>query len=316
MALQTDSSIVTIDTVPLRALRIVVAVADRGSFAAAGRHLDLPRATISRVVAQVEGQAGTRLFRRNTRKVVPTEAGARLIQAARAALATLDTALEPEAATHTNLSGSVRLSVSHAFGRHFVLPALGRFRADHPNVHLEAVLEDRLDDMIDQDIDLSIRLGPIPEGDLVVRRLGAIQAGLFAAPSLLQALDGGVTADNVHQIPAVGFRIPGTGRTMPWPRVASDGSIHAIRPSAVMSTGSIEALADLTRAGHGAALLPLYHVAEDVAAHRLLPVLPDVIVSSIDVHLCFREREFMPARVRAVINHLVAEMSQALRTNE
>jgi len=153
----------TIDVVPIRGLRVGVAVVDQGSFAVAERHLSLPRAAISRIVGQLEDRTGTRLFRRNTRKVVTTDAGEILIAAARRALAEIDGALEPNDARATRLSGQVRLSVSHAFGRHFVLPAIVRFRREHLGVFVEALLQTLVDDMIDEDIDFTIRLGPPPE---------------------------------------------------------------------------------------------------------------------------------------------------------
>lgn len=311
---QYDSKNMTIDSVPLRALRVAIAVAQRGSFAAAGRHLNLPRAAISRIVGQLEDRTGTRLFRRNTRRVVPTEAGDLLIDAARRALGEIDAALEPTRTSGTDLTGVVRLSVSHAFGRHIVLPSIGRFRGRHPGVHVEALLEDKLDDMLEESIDFTIRLGPVPESDLIVRRLGAIRSGLFAAPSFLHGLGYPVDRMILDRLPAVGFRIPGTGTLMSWP-VAVDGSVlQSVAPRSVVSSGSIEAVADFTRDGHGAALLPHYLAASDVAAQRLMAVLPDAISMTTDVHLCLRERRFMPRRVRAVVDHLVHEIAGALRT--
>ncbi|MEM8582506.1 MAG: LysR family transcriptional regulator, partial [Pseudomonadota bacterium] len=192
----------TIDGLPIRALRVAVAIADRGSFAAAGRHLNLPRAAISRIIGQLEDRTGARLFRRNTRKVVATDAGEHLIAAARRALAEIDGALEPASAQDTALTGQVRLSVSHAFGRHFVLPTVGRFRAEHPGVLVEMLLQDRLDDMIAEDIDFTIRLGPLPESDLVVRRLGAFRSGLAAAPALLASLGETLNRGTLGSAPA------------------------------------------------------------------------------------------------------------------
>lgn len=309
----TDSEYMTIDAIQIRALRVAVAVAERGSFAAAGRHLNLPRAAISRIVGQLEDRTESRLFRRNTRKVVATEAGEKLIEAARRALAEIDAALEPAEKSDADLSGQVRMSVSHAFGRHFVLPSIGRFRARHSNVHVETLLEDKLDDIVEEDIDFTVRLGPLPESDLVVRRLGAIHSGLFAAPSLLSSLEQPVEREALDHVPAVGFRIPGTGRIMSWP-ISVDGSVtHSIVPRTVVSSGSIEAVADFTRSCHGVALLPRYLIAADVADQRLEPVLPELISVLTDVHICFREKRFMPRRVRALVDHLASEITEMLR---
>jgi DNA-binding transcriptional LysR family regulator len=300
----------TIDALPIRALRVVVAVVELGGFAAAGRQLDLPRAAISRIVGQVEAQAGTRLFRRNTRKVVPTEAGEALARAARQALDEIDSALEPFNGDDGALSGLVRMSVSHAFGRRFVLPAVASFRARHPEVHVEVLLEDRLDDMVEAAIDLTVRLGPLPDGDLVVRRVGSIAVGLFAPPSLAAALEHPVTIETLARLPAVGFRVPGTGKVMAWP-IRHQGPIT---PTPVVTSGSIEAVADLAKAGQGIALLPRYLVATDVARGMLVPLCVDAVATSSDVHICFKERLFMPKRVRDFVEHLAEALAADLRT--
>lgn len=302
----------TIDVVQIRALRVAVAIADSGSFAAAGRLLNLPRATVSRIVLQLEEQAGQRLFRRNTRKVVITDAGQQLIAAARRALSEIDNALELSSDKDVTLSGQIRLSVSHAFGRHFILPAIGCFRAEHPGVLVETLLQDGLDDMIAEDIDFTIRLGSLPDSDLVVRRLGAVLSGLVASPSFLSALEGPLDGKTLDTVPAIGFRIPGTGRVLSWP-VSEDGAVtNAVRPHAVVMSDSIEAVLDLALEGHGVALLPHYLIAQDLEAGRLKTVCPDLVSVQTDVHICFRERRFMPARVRALIDHIAADVSSEL----
>jgi DNA-binding transcriptional LysR family regulator len=252
------------------------------------------------------------LFRRNTRKVVPTEAGEALARAARQALDQIDAALDTFDPDDRALSGLVRMSVSHAFGRRFVLPAIASFRAHHPEVHVEVLLEDRLDDMVEDAIDLTVRLGPLPDGDLVVRRVGSIAVGLFAAPSLVGALEHPVTIESLARLPALGFRIPGTAKVMAWP-------IRDRRPvtlSPVLTSGSIEAVADLAKAGQGVALLPRYLVATDVARGMLVPLCADTVATSADVHICFKERRFMPRRVRALVQHLGEALAKDLQTHE
>lgn len=302
----------TIDVVQIRALRVAVTVADHRSFAAAGRHLDLPRAAISRIVGQLEDRTGQRLFRRNTRKVVTTDAGEQLIAAARRALAEIDGALEPTSDTGAILSGQVRFSVSHAFGRHHVLPALGRFRSMHPGVLVEALLQDRLDDMIAEDIDFTIRLGSLPENDLIVRRLGAFQSGLVAAPTFLASMPEPPGRDSLGSIPAIGFRIPGTGRVMSWPILDGGQDTHSIVPNAVIQSDSVEAILDLVCEGQGIALLPSYLIRTDVQNGSLEQICSDLVSVETEVHICFRERRFMPARVRALIDHIAAEVTLAL----
>lgn len=303
----------TTESITLGALAIIETVAREGGFSSAGRRLGLPRASISRTVARTEQQLGVRLFRRTTRKVVPTAAGEVLIQGIAPALAELQAAMDDARAGTDQVSGPVRLSVSHAFGRHFVLPCLPAFQARHPAVQVEVRLADRLTDLVAEPVDLSIRLGPLPDSSMIARRLGSIEVLLVAAPSLMDSH--GIPRDlaTLDTLPAIGFRVQGTGEVYPWV-LRAEGQQHRLVPKRmIMLADSIEGVADLARDGHGVAALPYYLVAQDLKNRHLRQLLPEFGLPLVDAHLCFAEKRLMPRRVRLLIDYLTHELGGALQ---
>jgi DNA-binding transcriptional LysR family regulator len=306
----------TIESINLRSLALLQAVAAHGGFAEAGRQMALPRAVVSQLIAQLESQLDAKLFKRTTRKVALTEAGESLLARIGEPLAQIQAGLRTTQAQSDDLAGTVRLSVSHALGRLAVLPALPAFTAQHPQVQLEVLLADRIDDLIDKNLDLTIRMGPLPDSSMVARKLGDLAVGLFAAPELLGAWGAPGSLAQLQAMPAVGFRVPGSGALYGW-QLASDkksGEQHTIVSQHTPAIcNSIEGVIDLARLGAGVAAIPSCLVAADVRDGRLVAVLKRHKLPSIPVHLHFASRSLMPKRVRVLMDHLAETLPVALQ---
>lgn len=296
----------TIEGVTLHGLSVLQAVARHGSFSAAGRQLGLPRAAVSRKIAQLETQIGARLFRRTTRKVVLTDTAEALLAKIGPALEQITAALADSSQEGGAVAGEVRLSVSHAFGRQFVLPAVAAFVEQHPAITVEIMLDDRLDDLIEERIDLTLRVGPLPDSSLIARRLGRFDVVLAAARSLVEQIGVPPNLEALRAFPAIGFQVPGTGQVFPWP-LEVDGLRQPLLPDQQrLVCNSVEGTADLVRLGCGAAILPRYLVAEELRRGSLVALFEPQVTWTAEVHLCFAERAFMPKRVRLLIDHLAA----------
>lgn len=307
----------TIDDIPLRALRVLEAVAAQGGFAAAGRQLGLSRAAVSRIAVQLEAQLRVRLFRRTTRRVVLTDAAAQLAAQVSRSLPALRDALESAAADEDRLSGTVRISVSHGFGRRYVLPSVTRFVALQPAVLIDVHLHDRLDDLVATPIDIAVRMGPLPSSSMIARRVGRLDTVLVAAPAISgRRRSRAWTLRDLSDLPGVQFRIPGTGEPVPW-SITHEGRLHTIYPSrVVVRSDSIEGIADLARLGVGAAFVPRYLVEDDIARKRLVVIAEGGAGTGPEVHLCFLDRRLLPPRVRALIAHLMDDLRGAIGSRQ
>ncbi|MEM6387909.1 MAG: LysR family transcriptional regulator [Pseudomonadota bacterium] len=302
----------TIDRIDLRTLICFERVAVLGSFAAAGRQLDMPRAAVSRVILQLEEQVGTKLFQRTTRSVTLTHEGRALAEAAGPALSDLRIALIETKTTETDLRGSVSFSVSQAFGRRFVLPALSTFREAFPEVRIEMMTADNLEDLVVQGLDFTIRLGELPDSSLVSRKLAEVEIVLAVPKSLLKGHPPPKVFADLAGLPAIGFRIPGTRSMYRWD-FRKRGEVFSKAPDdASVITDSVDDVASLVAQGAGVSPVPRYLVEDLIASGDIVVGLAGYRIPSIPAHLCFPGRGKRPKRVEALVPHLATHIKRAL----
>lgn len=301
-----------IDRIELRMLLCFERVATLGSFSAASRQLGIPRAAVSRLVQKLEDQVGAQLFQRTTRTVSLTEEGHALVDAALPALSSLRGALLDATTTTQDLRGTVRFSVSQAFGRRFVLPALPEFSKAYPHVRLEMSVADELDDLVAESLDFTVRLGALPDSSMITRRLAELDVVLAIPAPLLKGRKPPSSPSELDGFPMIGFRVPGTQSLYRW-HFEKDGQTQTRVPdSAHLITDSIEDVAQLVCAGAGIAPLPTYIAADHVEDGTLIPALRDYRLPSVPLQFCFPGRGKRPARVNVLANHLVAHIKAAL----
>jgi DNA-binding transcriptional LysR family regulator len=298
-----------IDSIDLRTLRVFDAVASCMSFSQAGRQLEMPRAVVSRLIAALEDQLEIKLFRRTTRKVMLTEQGERLIHSIRLHLNGLRDSLLASQLQANSLSGLVRISVSHAYGRVILLPKLVQFKHYHPEVSIHVSLADGIDDLLDKQLDLTIRLGPLPDSALVARSLGKLSVVLAGAKKLLAEKKALKTIAALGSWPTIGFRVPGSGNVYNWVFKGTTETTTWAPTMPVLVVNSIEAVADAVIAGVGIAPVPRFLIESALKNGSIKTLLAGYELPSIPVHLCFTDRAHMPARTRALIEFLVRELS-------
>src|SRR5271156_3773649 len=131
----------------LQELSIFARVAESRSFSRAARELGLSQPSVSRIVSELEARLGVKLVLRTTRRVMPTEAGARFLQDVRPVLRALEEA-ETAARAADSLSGAMRIAMSVAFGVREVIPVLPPFLAAPPRLEVEFMISDDPHDLI------------------------------------------------------------------------------------------------------------------------------------------------------------------------
>src|SRR5467141_585371 len=170
----------------LAALEVFVRVVDTGSFSAVARHQRVGQPAVSKAVVQLEEWLGVSLLLRSTRSVVPTEAGRIFYERAKRTVAEADEAVVAARGSASGLSGTLRVSTSVCFGRLHVIPRLSAFLAEHPDLDIELVLDDRHLDLVNEGIDVSLRMGAMPDSNMTARRIAEGRRIVVATPAYLQ----------------------------------------------------------------------------------------------------------------------------------
>jgi DNA-binding transcriptional LysR family regulator len=170
----------------LAALEIFVRVVDTGSFSAVARHQRIGQPAVSKAVVQLEEWLGVSLLMRSTRSVVPTEAGRIFYEHAKRTVAEADEAVVAARGSASALSGRLRVSTSVCFGRLHVIPHVSAFLAEHPDLEIELVLDDRHLDLVNEGIDIALRMGAMPDSNMTARRIAEGRRIVVATPAYLE----------------------------------------------------------------------------------------------------------------------------------
>jgi DNA-binding transcriptional LysR family regulator len=145
----------------LEAMHMLITVTEKGSLSAAGRALNVPLATLSRKIADLEAQLGARLLVRTTRKLSLTDAGIGYVAAARRILEQVEEAERDAAGEFTAPKGALAITAPLMFGRLHVLPVVADFLAQYPAITVRLILADRNVNLIDDHVDMALRIGKL-----------------------------------------------------------------------------------------------------------------------------------------------------------
>ena len=170
----------------LEAMSVFAAIVDGGSLSAAGRRLNVPLATVSRKLADLEAHLKTRLITRSTRKLVLTDAGRDYLDACRQILEQVDEAERAASGAYANVKGQLVVAAPIVFGRLHVVPVAAAFLEAHPDVDIQLRLGDRNVNLIEEHVDVALRIGTLPDSNLVATQVGTIRRVVCASPAYLE----------------------------------------------------------------------------------------------------------------------------------
>lgn len=296
----------------LATLRLLIDVAQRGSFAAAARARDLDPSSVSRAVSLAEDELGLRLFQRTTRQMSLTEAGEVYLRQIEPIADALAFARDEALRVNAEPAGTLRLTTSVAFGQVCMTPLLSAFKAAFPALTLELIMTDSNRDLVRERIDLAVRLAPSVEGDLISARLMETRYQVCASPAYLRAAPaveqpGDLASHDclLQALPDYRSRWLFRDRADQLAEIAVNGRLLLSNPLA---------LREAAVAGLGPCLLADWLVGPDIEAGRLVDLFPRhrVTATSFDTAawLVYPSRAFLPNKVRLAIDFLKAHLGR------
>jgi DNA-binding transcriptional LysR family regulator len=157
----------------MAAMEAFVVVVDTGSFSAAARRLNVGQPAVSKTVAQLEERLGVKLLVRTTRGLTATEAGLNYYERARRSIEEAEEAELAARGAGSSLRGKLRFCAAVTFARIHLMPHLPEFLAQHPELEIEAVLDDRNIDLVHERIDVALRMGRLSDSMLRAQRIAS-----------------------------------------------------------------------------------------------------------------------------------------------
>ncbi|MGV0819430.1 LysR family transcriptional regulator [Martelella sp. AMO21009] len=287
--------------IDISALRIFVAIAETGSFVGGAKVVGLTRSAAGKGMARLERHLGTRLFHRTTRQVSLTTDGQTFYERCVQILQDLEEAeasvMKGAPAPH----GTLRVTVSEAYGRIVLIPFLKSFLQTWPNLKIEVSFTDRLVDLVEEGFDLGIRVGRSFEGaQLIARVINRTRPHLYASPAYIN--EKGVPPDLLdlggHQRLIYGSNAAGSL----WTLIDPDGKTISIDTPSQIRFSSGDAIRSATIEGMGIGFLPEFLVEKDVEENRLVRLFPNHAGEEICIHAIYPSRRYFPARVRVFLD--------------
>lgn len=165
---------------------VFVKVVELGSFISAAKALRLPKTSVSRKVQELEARLGAQLLHRTTRKLGLTEAGNVYFEHSQRIARELDEAESAVGQLQSGPRGWLRVTAPYSLGITWIAPLLGEFRARHPEVRIEMVLNNEPVDLIAKEIDVALRVGNLPDSNLIARKLAVFRTQVYASPAYVE----------------------------------------------------------------------------------------------------------------------------------
>ncbi|HEY1723441.1 MAG TPA: LysR family transcriptional regulator [Magnetospirillaceae bacterium] len=284
-------------------LPVVLAVARRQGFAAAASELGMSPSAVSHAVQVVERRLGTPLFARTTRSVALTEAGEALMGTVGRALGEIEDGLERIQAAKGKVSGLLRLNVPRLAQALVMTPVLAALGQRHPDLRVESFGSDALVDIVAEGFDAGIRLGEMIAEDMVTVRLTPpFRAILIAAPDYVARHGKPRSLDDLAAHNCIAYRLIQGRGLYRWDLLAADGRAVSIdTPGAVIVNDPLYAR-DLALAGIGIAYLFEPLARDDIAAGRLVQLLPKSAIEEPGLFLYFPKGAATAPKLRAFID--------------
>jgi DNA-binding transcriptional LysR family regulator len=297
------------------ALKMFLAVAQQGSFAAVARDLEVDPTSVSRSVALLEAELGIRLFQRSTRAMVLTEAGERYRSHIAPLIEELDRAKDDVTALEADPSGTIRLTASVAFGQVCLIPLLSTLRESYPRLQFEMFLTDANLDLVTERIDIALRLGPSYSPDLIGARLFSTRYRVVASADYISKK--GRIAEPSELAARDCLRQALRDYRSRW-LFRRNGIVEEVSVTGSFVISSPLALRQAALDGLGPALLPNWLIDDDLSAGHLIDLCPEFEAAATSFEtgawLLYPSRPSMPRKVRAAIDFLRANLTAEARS--
>lgn len=289
-------------------LETFVAAVRSGSFAGAARQLGLSPAMVGRRIQALEERYGARLIERTTRAQRLTVLGESFYAQAQQVLDATAELDELTKATPGRLEGRIRLTGPATLGIHRLAAIVATFCEAHPAVTVEMSLNDRRADIIAEGYDFAVRIGELQASSMIARHVGTYRLLVCASPDYLAGRPAPVhPADLAQHRCLINLNMVPRGR---WPFISPAGETVVAEIEGQLQIDNGEAQKAAALAGAGIVYLPVDLAGDDIAAGRLVEVLPDWGKLSLPINLVYPTRRLVPRRVTALMDAIALSLHE------
>ena len=285
----------------LQAMQVFTRVVDTNSFTKAAETLELPRASVTTIIQNLEAYLGVRLMHRTTRRLSLTPDGAAYYERCVRILADVD---ETESTLQNGSKkphGKLRVDMPGSLGRTIVIPALCEFRTRYPDIDLQLGFSDRPVDLLQEGVDCVLRVGALDDSSLVARRIGLFECVTCGSPEYLARAGEPRTLDELSQYQAVNYFSSKTGRIIDWSFLVDGKEIEVKMPGSV-SVNDADAYVTCALEGFGLIQMALFMVLPHLRSGALKEVLPEWKPLPMPISAVYPHSRHLSPKVRVFVD--------------
>lgn len=301
----------------LRSMKILIAVAEAGSFTSAALELDATTGYVSRTVSELESRLRTRLLNRTTRRIALTEAGERYLNRCRDILASIAEAEAEASDAHAKPSGTLRVHAMSSIGQNYVVPAIAAYQQRYPEVTVELTLSQNVPDLLEEGYDVALRVSPdtLPDSNYICHELGAVHSILCAAPRYLAARGTPKTVEDLSRHTCLQVALPVFPANR-WRLIGPDGEREVRLPDHRFKVNVPDAMAVALHEGMGIGALPTLAARTSLRSGSLVRVLPDYHLQTLNIYAVYASRQYVDAKIKTWVEFVRGCIADALTADE
>jgi len=293
----------------LHEIEVFIAVADAGGFAKAGARLRLSPPAVTRAISALEDRLGARVFNRTTRSLTITDVGQRFLESARRVLTDLDTAEKEAVGEAAMPQGHLTITASVTFGRSSLAPVVCSFLSQHPRVTASVLLLDRVVNLVEEGIDVAVRIGHLPNSNLIAKRIGTVQQVLVASPDYLSRCGVPESPADLRLHSVIAFT--GLMPNREW-RFLDGQKLGSVSLNPTFEINDATAAIQAAEMGHGITVALSYMVSDQTYNKKLVPVLDTFTLPPQPVHMVYPHARLVAPKVRAFIDFAAPRLKTIL----
>lgn len=289
-----------------------VQVVEGGSFSKAAEQAGCTQSQVSKMIRALEGQLGVSLFVRTTRSLTLTEEAQRLLPHAKALISRYQEATEAARGERAEPRGHIRFLTSDGMGRMLFMPYLPRFLARYPHISIEHIMTDRKIDLVENHIDLAMRMGELKDSSYKAKRIGLTRRITVASPDYLKTHGTPKTPEDLRLHNCILFTrfAEYSGASSAWEyRHPKTGKSSSVQVSGTYAADNSSLVREAAIRGLGIYQGPNWLFKKDLDEGSLKEILKDYEMSAFPVYLLHPVTDYVPLRIKVLIEYLTHELA-------
>ena len=293
-------------------LPIFIQVAKTGSFAKAARALGISAPAVSKAIGKLEEEWQVKLFHRSSHSLSLTQMGEQLFESLTPSVESIQSTIERITDDSQSLSGKLKINLpASSIGQEHILPLILDFMDAYPEITCDLHFDDRVVDLVEHGFDLGIGTAINQDSRLIARRLFEVGIGVYASPEYLARYGEPTTIKALDDHRCIPVRSITSGRFHGWRLNDGEGN-KLYEPKGKLIVNHFQAAKQATLASSGISCLGSWMFKHEVDKNQVVPLLEDYWGEPIQVWVYYSSREYLPTRVRTLIDYLVSNIDKVL----